>query len=299
MELTFLGTSSMVPTKERNVSGIFLSYKSEGILFDCGEGTQRQMNITGIKRTKITKILVSHWHGDHIGGLIGLIQTLGNEDNLSVVEIYGPNGTKKYMSHLLKSCYFDVKIGLKIVELNPQSIKTFFENEDFILECALLDHGIPCLGYSFIEKNKLKVNTEYLKKNNILDGPHLRKLQEGKSIVYKGKKVNVKNATFVVEGKKVSCILDTALCTNAIKLAKDADILISEAVYTSELAEKGEKYKHMTSKDAALLANKAGVKKLVLTHFSQRYKNSLPLQDDAAMYFDNVICADDYMKLNL
>lgn len=299
MELTFLGTSCMVPTKERNVSGLFLSYKNEGILLDCGEGTQRQMNITGIKRNRVTKILISHWHGDHMAGLVGLLQTLGNEENKLTIEIYGPKGTKKYMSHLLKSCYFDVKVNLKIIELVPKGIKKFYENEDFELHCALLNHNIVCLGYSFVEKDKRKINVSYLRKNKIPDGPYLKKLHEGKSFVYNGIKIDVDEATSIVEGRKFTYIADTALCTNAIKLAKDADVLVSEAVYTSEFEEKGEKYKHMTSKDAAMLANKAGAKKLVLTHFSQRYKNTMPLQEDAQTYFDNVICAEDFMKLNL
>ncbi len=299
MQLTFLGTSCMVPTKERNVSGLFLSYKTDGILLDCGEGTQRQMNICGIKRTRVTKILISHWHGDHMAGLIGLIQTLGNEENKITIELYGPKGTKQHMSHLLKSCNFDVRVNLKVIELVPRGIKKFFENEDYILECALLDHNIPCLGYSFVEKDRYKINMSYLKKMKVPQGPHCKKLQAGKSITYKGKKVDVKKATFVVPGRKVTYIADTRLCTNAIKLGKNANILISEAVYTSELEKKGQKYKHMTAKDAALLANKANAEKLVLTHFSQRYKNTIPLQEDAQTYFDNVICAEDFMRINL
>ena len=107
INITILGTSSMVPTKDRNVQSIYLDYNGEGILFDCGEGTQRQMNIAGINRTKVKKILITHWHGDHVSGLIGLIQTLGNSKYASKLEIYGPKGTKRFMNNLLNSCVFE------------------------------------------------------------------------------------------------------------------------------------------------------------------------------------------------
>jgi len=103
MELTILGTSSMVPTKERNPLSVFLSYKGEGILFDCAEGTQRQMDIAGISRAKVKKILISHWHGDHIAGLIGLFQTIGNQAENPKIELYGPKGTKKFVNNLLNN----------------------------------------------------------------------------------------------------------------------------------------------------------------------------------------------------
>ena len=101
MEIVFLGTSAMVPTKERNVTGIFLKYKGEGILLDCGEGTQRQMNIAGINRNSVTKILVSHWHGDHVSGIVGLLQTMANKESNPKVEIFGPKGTKEHIKHMM------------------------------------------------------------------------------------------------------------------------------------------------------------------------------------------------------
>ena len=131
----------MVPTKERNVAGIFLAYKEEGILFDCGEGTQRQMNICGIKRTRITRIFISHWHGDHVSGLIGLVQTLGNEENPPKLEIYGPKGTKESMGHLLKTCIFDQRVDLKIHENTPRhNPETVFETKDVLVQAASLSH---------------------------------------------------------------------------------------------------------------------------------------------------------------
>ena len=114
MEVTFLGTSSMVPTKERNHSAVFISYRSEGILIDCGEGTQRQLKLAGIKVTKVTKVLISHWHGDHVLGLPGLIQTLGASEYNKVLEIYGPVGTKKRINDMFNVFVFDKNIQIKI-----------------------------------------------------------------------------------------------------------------------------------------------------------------------------------------
>ena len=291
----------MVPTKERNVAGIFLKYKTEGILFDCGEGTQRQMNITGIKRTSVTKILVSHWHGDHVSGIIGLIQTMGNAESEPVLNIYGPIGTKQHMSHLMNSCVFDNKVDLRIHELapKPKSVLRFFETEDFALECAELDHNIKCIGYNFIEKDRLNIDTVKQKKLGIKDGPHLRKIKEGIPITYKGKQITPEDLTYLIEGKKITIIADTVICDGCILLAQDADILISESAFASSLQEKAEDRKHMSAKDAALVANQANAKKLFLTHFSQRYKNTQEIEEDARTYFDNVICAEDFMKINL
>ena len=164
MQITFLGTSCMVPTKERNVSGIFLSYKTEGILFDCGEGTQRQMNICGIKRTRVTKIFISHWHGDHVSGIIGLIQTMGNNENPPILKIYGPEGTKERMHYLLKSCIFDQRMDLQINEIDiKKDIKKIYEDDNFYIEAGKLSHKIHCIGYSFFEEDKIRINKAFLR----------------------------------------------------------------------------------------------------------------------------------------
>jgi len=290
----------VVPTKQRNVSGMFLSYKKEGILFDCGEGTQRQMNICGIKRTRVTKILISHWHGDHISGIIGLIQTIGNDENPPTIKIYGPVGTKKMMHHLLNSCLFDQRINLKIKEIDPKGkIKKVYEDDDFYIDAAELSHKVPCLGYSFIEKDKRRINKAFLTKHNIPTGPHMKDLQSGKDIKIKGKSINADEATYIVNGRKITYIADTVPCKGAVLLAENADILISEAAYESSLKDKAEKYHHMTAKQAGLLASQSRAKKLILTHFSQRYKNTQDIEEDARDVFDNVICAEDFMRISL
>lgn len=296
MQITFLGTSSMVPTKERNQMAVFLSYGSEGILFDCGEGTQRQLKIAGISLTKVTKILISHWHGDHVLGLAGLVQSLSSAGYSSVLEIYGPAGTKKRMENMFETFVFDKRLNF-VVKESKSGI--FFENSDFQLEAYPLEHGIETLGYRLVEKDKRKVDMQKVKKLGIPVGPLLGRLQQGNTIEHNGRKILPDDATFVEMGKKIAYVADTVLCDNCYKIADNADLLICEATYSSKLVGKSEEYGHMTAKQAAQLANKSNAKQLVLAHFSARYKNTQELEEDARGIFDNVVCAHDFMRIEL
>jgi len=298
MEITFLGTSCMVPTKERNVSGVFLNYKDKGILFDCGEGTQRQMNIAGIKRSMVKKILITHWHGDHVGGLTGLLHTMGNIEGDICVEVYGPPGTKERVEHLIRMSDIS-RAHIKAFELNPQGIECFYENEEYELWCCLGEHGMPVLSYAFVEKDKLNINKDKLKKLGVKEGPHLRLLKQGKDILYKGKNIEAKDVTVLIPGKKIVYVLDTRPTKEAIELAENADVLIADATYGQELLRKAEQFFHMTAAEAAQLASTAGVKKLVLTHFSQRYKTVDALEEEAKTIFPDSVCAYDLMKVKL
>jgi len=296
MQLTVLGTSCMVPTKERNHSAILISYKSEGILVDCGEGTQRQLKKAGIKPTKVTKILISHWHGDHVLGVPGLLQTLGASEYTRTLEIYGPKGTKKHVKAMFEAFVFDRPFELKVIEVEKGK---FFENKDFKLVAMSLKHGITTLGFAFIEKDRRRINVSAVKKLGIPEGPLLGKLQDGETITFKGKKITPEKTTSIVKGKKIAFISDTMPCANCYKLAEDADLLICEAAYTSKLEDKARQYKHMTAKEAGLVASRSNTQKLILTHFSARYKNTHELQEDAQDVFKNVECAEDLMKINI
>lgn len=301
MELTILGTSCMVPTKERNVSAMYLKYKSEGILLDCGEGTQRQMNIAGIKRTSVTKILISHWHGDHVSGIIGLIQTMGNDTEPPHVKIYGPRETKKRVEHMMQTCIFDSKVEIDVFELEPKTgeVLRFVDNEDYAIECARLNHNIPCIGYSFIEKERLNIDVEKQKKLGVADGPHLKKIKKGEDVTYKGKTVHASDMTYSVPQKKFTYIADTEACAEATLLATDANTVVCESAYLSEKEDNAEKYKHMTARDAALVAEQAGAEQLILTHFSQRYKTVDELEAEAKLHFKNSVAGYDFMKVKI
>ncbi len=296
IEVVFLGTSSMVPTKERNHSSIFISYGIDGILFDCGEGTQRQFKIAGINPNRVTKILISHWHGDHVLGLPGLLQTLASNKYDKALEIYGPKGTVKNIKYLFKAFYFLNTINMKVIEIKK---KKFFENDEYYFEAYALEHKVPCMGFRFVEKDRRKVDMQKAKKLGLSEGPLIGELQQGKSVVWNGKKIIPQQVTYVQKGRVIAYISDTNKCDNCLKIAKDADLLISEATFESKLDEKAEEYTHMTAKDAAMIANRANAKKLVLTHFSQRYKTVDEIKEEAVVYFPNTLCAYDFMKVNV
>ncbi|MFH1211608.1 MAG: ribonuclease Z [Candidatus Woesearchaeota archaeon] len=301
--VTFLGTSGMVPTKERNVQSICIEYKGEYVLVDCGEGTQRQMNIAGLNRMKVKKVLISHWHGDHVSGLIGLIQTIGNgaasSDEQPTLHVYGPETTREHIHNLLKSCVFEVKIDLQIHEIKVNEPSMFYENEDYELWASQMRHSIPCLGFAFVEKDKRKILMAKAQKYGLKEGPELGRIQQGETITFNGRKISPEEITSLVKGKKIVFITDTDINDNAFKLAQDADLLVSESSFSSQLEEKADRYKHMTAKNAALIANKSNVKELILTHFSQRYKTSEDVLHDAKDYFQNTKAAFDFMKVKL
>jgi len=294
MQITFLGTSCMMPTKDRNPSAVFLKFKGDGILFDCGEGTQRQMRIAGISLADVTKICVSHWHGDHILGLPGLLLTIASLELSRSVEIYGPRGSRHAFQALFGGIEFETKFNIKITEVHEG---VFFEDEDFKLDSLPMKHPVPCVAFALIEKDRRRIKVDFVKKLGIPDGPLLGELQRGKSVEFKGKKVSVNDATSVVNGKKVVFMTDTLVNENCFKLAADADVLIIDSTYTSKLKDKAVEHGHLTALEAAQIASRSGVKKLVLTHFSARYKNTLEIEEDARTAFDNVICAYDLMKL--
>ncbi len=296
MEIIFLGTGSMVPTKDRNHSSLLLIYKGEGILFDCGEGTQRQLKIIGIKPTMISKIFISHWHGDHVLGLPGLIQTMGSLGYQGKLQIFGPKGTKKRFGSIGKVFLFEERVD---VEVHDIAKPRFLEEPDYYMEALPLEHTASCLGYCLTEKDRRRIRKEAIVKLGIPEGPLLGKLQSGESIKWNNKTVTPDEATYTIKGKKVTYIADTKLCSNAIKLAQDADLLICESTYANALEEKATLYKHLTAGQAGFIANKANAKKLVLTHFSQRYKDLDEVREDAKTVFSNCICANDLMRISL
>ncbi len=300
INITLLGTSCMVPTKERSTSAFYLEYNGEGLLFDCGEGAQRQMNIANINRNKVRKVLISHWHGDHVSGLVGLIQTINNGQEDMVLEIFGPVGTKEKMNHLMNSACFDNNLNIKVKEIKEtDKVVTIHKNKEYILQAISLDHGIPALAYSFVENDKIKIKVSKTNEIGIPDGPVLGELQEGKDIEFKGVKYKNEDLTYIKEGKKFSIVMDTAYTKNAITIAENADVLICEATYLEKHADKGEQYKHLTVTQSALIANNANVRKLVMTHFSQRYSDVKELEEEARNVFAESYAGFDFMKLKI
>ncbi len=300
MKLCFLGTGAMVPTKQRNVSSVLLEYEGEFLLFDCGEGTQRQMNLAGYNRTKVSRVLITHWHGDHVSGLIGLIQTIGNIPEPGTLQIIGPIGTKQHMHHLVRAMSFDHRLTLDIVEVEGVKPEVVVDEKRYTISAAAVEHGIPCLAFAFKEKDVRRFDMETAASYGVSPGPQMGKLQRGDTLTINDKQVTLEMVTYVQKGRKVVYVMDTSVTDNAIRIAEDADVLICESTFlSSEHQEKAEEYGHLSAKDAAFIARNANVKKLVITHFSQRYFDTTPLLEEAQAVFDNSIAAYDFLELEV
>lgn len=301
LDLTFLGTSSMYPTKERSQSCVYIQYGPLNILFDCGEGAQRQMRIAGISPMKINKVFVTHWHGDHALGIPGLIQSLSASGRKEALEIIGPQGTSERVHHIIRSFAFDLryKIITKDIVLKGNKPQKVDEGKDYFVEAMPVKHIIPCLAFAFVKKGYRRINVEYTKKFGLVRHPLLGKLQEGKAITYNGKKIIPAKATFMTPDIRIAYLVDTNYNKSLINIAKEANLLICEATYLEELADKAEGHSHLTAKQAAEIAKKSKAKKLILTHFSQRYADVSPLVAEAKAVFKETEAAKDFMKIKV
>jgi len=292
MKLKFLGTSSMLPTKNRNTTAILINHNGDNILIDCGEGTQRQLRKANISPTKITKLLITHWHGDHVLGIPGLLESLAKLGYNKTLKIYGPRGTKKFFREMynvfIRQCN---KIDMEIKEITKNG--KILDEKGITISALKLDHTSTCYGYSIQEKDRRRINLKHTKKFGLTKHPLLGKLQQGKTITYQGKKITPKEGTTLIPGKKITVCLDTKSTKSMIKFAENSDILVSEATLSNELEKEARMYKHMTPKHAAEIAKKAKAKKLIMTHISQRYKDPKTLEKEAKKTFKNTVTAKD------
>ncbi len=293
--ITFLGTANAIPTKKRSHTAIHIAFADEAILVDCGEGTQRQFRFTDIKPTKLTRLLITHWHGDHILGIPGLFQTLAMNNYQKTLCIYGPISTKRKLS-LLQELHKDIKINFKVEEVTG----TFIDNPRFSITAHEMDHNSPTLAYTIQIKDQIRINKDKLKRLKLEEGPHIAQFKKGKDIVHNGKKIKSKDVTYVEKGKKISIILDTSPNEKAITLSKNTDILIAEATFSKDETEQAKEYKHLTAEQAAQIAKKAKAKQLILTHISQRYENNLKkIENEAKSIFKNTKVVKDFDKIKI
>ena len=297
MEIIFLGTSSAVPTLERNHPSIALRAFAEVMLFDCGEGTQRQLIEAKISPMKITKIFISHFHGDHILGLGGLIQSLGFRGREKDLDIYGPKGLHKIINAISSFGYFQINYNLNIHEIQDGTV---IETEDYVVECAKVEHNIPSYAYSIKEKKKPLFLREKAEELGIPPGPLYGKLHNGEEVEFEGRIIKPEQVLGEAKkGKKISYSGDTKPCEAMIRLARDSDILIHESTYEAEDYQRAVDNAHSTSVEAAEIAREANVNELVLTHISTRYTSDENIKSEAQKVFKNTKVARDYMKIDL
>jgi len=296
--LTFLGTSGSIPTEDRNHTAILLNYQGENILVDCGEGTQRQFRKAKLNPGKVTKILITHWHGDHVLGLPGLLQTLALSEYKKELTIYGPKGTKKFLKNMFKMFFFVRKFPIKIVEISKEGI--FFENGEFYLESKKMVHNIPCNAYCFVKKGERRIDKVKLKKTGLSPGPLLQKLKKGENVKFGSKEIKAKDVTFEEKGFKICFVLDTKFNEKIVPFVKGADAFICESTFEPERGDLAEKYSHLSAKQAAEIAKAAKVGRLFLTHISQRQgKRTENTLQYASKIFKKVNLVDDLFVANI
>ena len=326
MELIILGSSAAIPVRERNLSSTALKYKNELLLFDCGEDTQRSLVEAGLKFNKPLKILISHFHGDHIIGLPGLLFRFGLNQRTAPVTIFGPVNLFLYLSVHRKVLGLKAYYPITVIEIDDKQNQLIiyesldselpkeklnmkeniiFEGNKYVLKYTLVDHSVLAFAYSFIEKPRSgKFNPEKAKELGIPESSLWKKLQEGESIEYKGKLIDPIKESIVGpkrKGRKVTYSGDTSPCKSLIELGKDSDILIHEATFSKELSDMAIEKKHSTATDAATDAKKMGAKQLILTHISSRYRDDslLLLLEEAKEIFPNTLIAEDLMRVEL
>jgi ribonuclease Z len=301
LQITFLGTSSGVPTRSRNVSSIALRLpqRAEVWLFDCGEGTQHQILRSEVKISQITRIFVTHMHGDHIYGLMGLLASCGLAGNPSRIDIYGPPKLDEYLRACGRYSQTHFSYPVKVHTVKPGLL---FEDDEFTVHCQPLTHRVPAFGYRISEKDKPgRFDVERATALGIPSGPLYGKLKRGEVVTLPDGRI-IHGADLCGEteiGRKFVYCTDTIYCDSAVELAQDADVLVHEATFAHQDAELAYQRLHSTSTMAAQTALTAQVKQLIMTHFSPRYApgNPIVLDDlltEARAIFPNTIMAHDF-----
>lgn len=325
MELIILGSSAAIPVPERNLSSIALKYKNQILLFDCGEDLQRNYVEAGLKFNKPLKILISHFHGDHIIGLPGLLFRFSLSERNAPIVIFGPRNLFLYLFLHRRILGLKAEYPITIIEIDysnnllieyeglesdvpkgkkPINNNIIYEDYRFTLKFTLVEHSVVTFGYSFIEKPRNgKFYPEQARELGIPESRLWKELQNGKIIEFKGRNIDPVKEGIVGPkrtGRKITFSGDTAPSDNLIKLGKDSDVLIHEATFSEDLRKNAIDKKHSTSVDAANVAKKMNAKQLILTHISSRYQeDALNLLNEAKKIFPNTILAKDLLRIRI
>jgi ribonuclease Z len=292
LRLTFLGTGAATPTRERNVSSLAVTLDGRTLLFDCGEGTQHQIQRSSVRTGAIDAIFITHLHGDHLFGLPGLLATLGLTGRTEPLIICGPKGLHTYLTgvpHLAAPYEIDV-----IEE------PTFITFRGYDVIACRVDHSVDCFAYCVVEHDLPgEFNLAGARELEVPAGPMFGKLQRGQNITLPdGRLVRSSDVLGPTRaGRRIAFVTDTRPCDAAAELARDADVLIHEATYGNDHAEDARARFHSTAEEAAKVARAARARFLVLTHISARYDDAMQLCLEAAAFFQPVAAAHDFMEL--
>ena len=292
-DLTILGCSSQQPTRLRNHGAYLLRWNQQGFLFDPGEGTQRQFIYADISPTCVSRIFVSHFHGDHCLGLGSMLMRLNLDKVEHPIHCYYPASGKVYFDRLrYGTVYHD---HIRVIEHPVEEAGVVHEDENFTIEAAFLDHGVDNVGYRIKEADTIKFEKEKLIQAGI-KGPLVKELEAKGQVNINGKTVRLDDVSWVRKGDVFAIVIDTKPCQSAINLAKGAKLFLCESTYLEKHRDLAVSHDHMTAKQAAEVAKRAGAEQLVLTHFSARYRDLTPFSEEAKTIFSNVDVADDFKR---
>jgi ribonuclease Z len=300
LRVVFLGTAGSVPTPKRSLPAILIQRKGEQIMFDCGEGVQRQMIKAKAGFHKKTKVFVTHMHGDHVLGLPGLLQTMALLDRERKLDVYGPPGIKRFLEDIRETVQFVLTFPVEIHEIYEAGVVC--EEQEYAVQAVWANHVIPSLAYAFAEKPRPgKFYPEKANALGIPEGILWSKLQHGHEVKLRsGRVVKPKDVMGPLRpGRKIVYTGDTRPFEGFAKFAAGADLLIHDATLDVSLAERAEEDGHSTPGQAAKDAKKAKVKRLILTHVSARYDDTSILLEQAQKVFKNTQVAEDFMKIDI
>ena len=299
MEIIFLGTSSAVHSKERNHPSIAMKAFGDVMLFDCGEGTQRQLLYTKVSPMKISKIFITHYHGDHILGLPGLLQSMSLHGRENKLTIYGPEGLHALKDAIYSLGYCSIEFPVEFIEIDSGIVE---ETDEYIITSKRVKHNAPCLAYSIEEKKKPRFLREKAIELGVPVGPAFGRLHNGEEIEIDGRIIKPEQVLGEPrKGVKVTYSGDTMPCEEMIWLAKDSTLLIHESTFIEKERQNAEEHSHSTSVDAAYIAKESNSKELILTHISTRYDGDYldMMLNEAREIFENTRIANDLMEIIL
>ncbi len=290
-DLVILGCSSQQPTRKRNHGAYLVRWNEQGLLFDPGEGTQRQFIFANVAPTCVTHIFVSHFHGDHCLGLGSMLMRLNLDKVTHPIHCYYPASGQVYFDRLRHGTIYHQTI--QIIEHPIKHEGIIAEDATFRIEARFLEHGVENIGWRITEKETRKFDKAKLEAAGI-KGPNVRLLEEKGEISIDGKKVRLEDVSHMKQGDILAVTIDTLPCQAAIDLAKGAKLFLCESTYLEAHRDLAEKHHHLTAKQAAEIAKFAGAQKLILTHFSARYQDSEDFAREARLVFPNTEAAEDF-----